>query len=50
MRHIDDAHQAETQRQPQGSQHEERGNAETVEDLADEKCALTHGGFLEVTK
>jgi hypothetical protein len=34
MRHVDDAHEAEAERQPEGGKDEERGDGETVEDLA----------------
>jgi hypothetical protein len=44
MRHIDHAHQAETQGKTKRRQHEQRSNAETVEDLAYKKCGLTPGG------
>src|SRR3546814_6617199 len=42
MRHVDDAHQPEAERQAQRGEDVERRHAEAVEKLAEEKCGV-HG-------
>src|SRR3546814_3452571 len=40
MRHVDDAHQPEAQREPHGGENVDRRDAEAVEDLSDEESGV----------
>src|SRR3546814_2143809 len=40
MRHVDDAHQPEAQREPNGGENVDRRDAEAVEDLSDEESGV----------
>jgi hypothetical protein len=42
MRHVDDAHEAETQSKTQRRQDEQGGDGEAVENLAEEKRGFVH--------
>ena len=42
MRHVDDAHEAETEGEAQGREDEEGCDGEAIEDLAEEECGFMH--------
>jgi hypothetical protein len=43
MRHVDDAHEAETEGEAEGGKDEQGRDGKSVKDLAQKKCGFMHG-------